>query len=215
MGSKAYLLCTILVVAGSVMPAAAAAQNTPLSPAEPAPVGATAIAGDPDGRIRLGLNVVPTPFGSYEAGPISGDLSFAFGVRAFFDYSITRNFFVGIGPTYTFNVIAKDADPDANPSKQLDLLLRVGGGAPVSDSVQLYGYLSPGYSMLSSSSEDEDAKGAVLGINAGAIFAINPKFFVNGELGYQIGFQKLSIASTTVDVNDKLMQIALGAGVRL
>ena len=215
MGLKAYLLCTVLVVAGSTIPAAAVAQNTPLGPAESAPVGATAIAGDPDSRIRLGLNVVPTPLGSFEAGPVSGDLSFAFGVRAFFDYSLTRNFFVGIGPTYTLNVIAKDADADANPSKQLDLLLRLGGGAPVSDSLQLYGYLSPGYSMLSSSSPNEDAKGAVLGINAGALLALNPKFFLNGELGYQIGFQKISIASTTVDANDKLLQIALGAGVRL
>lgn len=200
--SGRYRVMSALLVAASLISGSAVAQDL----ARP---------GYPAGRMRLGLNVVPAPLGTVkgEAFGFSGsrDLAVAFGVRAFFDYLITPNFFIGFGPTYVFNVKDKDADSSGTA---LDLLLRLGGNAPVSDTLQLYGYLSPGYSIVMPP-EGSDAKGLVLGLQAGAMYSLSRTAFLNAELGYQIGFHSVSVLGSDVDLKFSYMQIALGGGIRL
>lgn len=210
-------LCLSVAVVGLLASMDVAAQSLADHPA----AGGTATPGYPPGKMRLGLNLIPTPLGRYETsnqtgtGTLTGDLSFAFGVRAFFDYLITPNFFIGVGPTYTFNVVAKEQRPGATARQELDLLVRMGAGAPVSDSLQLYGYLSPGYSLFFNSGSGDAPEGFVLGINAGGMYTVNQLFFLNGEVGYQLGFQKVTIMTTDVDFSVQFLQIALGGGVRL
>lgn len=200
--SGKYRVMGVLLVAASLISGSAVAQDL----ARP---------GYPDSRMRLGLNVVPAPFGTVKtevAGvSTSTDLALAFGVRAFFDYLITPNFFIGFGPTYVFNI---KTDNDDSSGTALDLLLRLGGNAPVSDTVQLYGYLSPGYSIVMPP-EGADAKGLALGLQAGAMYSLSRTAFLNGELGYQIGFHSRSFLGTDVDTKFSYMQIALGGGIRL
>jgi hypothetical protein len=168
---------------------------------------------DPNARLRLGLNLVPMPFGSFKATAFgmdfSTDTAFAFGVMPAIDYLITPYFFAGFAPQFTFNVKAKDGGGDAGHA--IDLLLRLGGNAPVADNIELYGYLAPGYSIVSSSGGGDSATGFALGFHGGAILDISPTVFTNFELGYQLGFQTLNDFDSKVNY----FQIGLGVGLRL
>jgi hypothetical protein len=168
-------------------------------------------------KMRLGLNVVPMPFlgkikSNFGGTDTSLDAAVAFGVMPVFDYSITSNFFVGFGPMYTFNVKPKDAMGSA--AKELDLMLRVGGGVPVAEKVQIYGYLSPGYSIIWPSMGNKP-KGFVAGAHAGGMMDITSSVFVNVEVGYQMGFQKVAFGNADVDSKTNYFQIGLGGGMRL
>ena len=158
--------------------------------------------------MRLGVTLMPMPLGSLGGGGASVDSAIAFGVMPVFDYLVLPNVFVGAAPSYTFNVKAKDAMGDS--SSQLDLLLRVGYGLPVNEKLGLYGYASPGYSIISPP-EGPSAKGLVVGLHAGAMFDVASNLFLNGQIGYQLGFQKVS----DVDSKSNFLQIGLGVGMRL
>jgi hypothetical protein len=168
---------------------------------------------DQNSKVRVGLNLVPMPFGTAKLtlgalGTASNDTAFAFGVMPAVDYTFTPYFFVGFEPQLTFNVKGKNASGDA--AKMLDLLLRVGGNAPVADTIELYGYLAPGYSIVMPSAGD-NATGFVLGFHGGAIFDLTPKLFLNAELGYQLGYQSIH----DLDFKLNYFQIGVGAGLRL
>ncbi len=210
----AVVSASVVMVAS--MNAMAAAPVGSASGTEAPPPTATTTAPEaarPDSKMRIALNVVPMPFlGKLKASgggiDISSDAAFAFGVMPIFDYSINPNFFVGLGPMYTFNVKGKDSTGDA--AKEIDIMLRVGGGTPVADKVQVYGYLSPGYSIISPPTGDS-AKGFVVGAHAGGMMDVTPTAFVNAELGYQMGFQSVS----GFDFRTSFFQIGLGAGMHL
>src|SRR4051812_35706499 len=122
-------------------PAAAAGAGAPAGEAPPVAAATGTAAASGESKMRLGLNVVPMPFlGKLKASAggldTSTDAAFAFGIMPVFDYLVTPNFFVGAAPMYTFNVKGKDQMGDA--SKELDLMLRVGGLLPVADKLQVY-----------------------------------------------------------------------------
>jgi len=212
-GALAVTASSVAMAQGTpaVVPAA-----TPVDPAATPPPTATA-AGSPTtgksaSKMRLGVTLMPMPLGSLKSNlggaESSVDSAIAFGVMPVFDYLVLPNVFVGAAPSYTFNVKGKDDMGAA--SKELDLLLRVGYGLPVSEKLGLYGYASPGYSIISQSQGDS-AKGLVLGLHAGAMMDVASNLFVNGQLGYQLGFQKLADA----DMKSNFLQIGLGVGMRL
>jgi hypothetical protein len=168
---------------------------------------------DPNSKLRLGLNLVPMPFGKAKAnisglGEASADTAFAFGIMPAADYILSPYFFVGFAPQLTFNIKGKDFTGDAG--KMLDFLVRAGGNAPVADTIELYGYLAPGYSIVIPPMGDS-SKGFVLGFHGGAILDLAPNLFVNLELGYQFGFQKVH----DFDYKLNYFQIGLGGGMRL
>jgi len=222
----------VLLVALSMVGGTAMAQEPPAAPppeaAEPAsappPAAAPAAAMEGGGaaaasKVRLGLNVVPMPFGTVKAtfGGLSGssDLKFGFGLFPFFDYLFTPNLFGGVAVQYTFNLKSKD-DSGGDASKELDFMLRLGGGGYVADKLQLYGYVSPGYSIiqLPSGSGVDNPKGFIVGFHAGAMYDVTPGAFLNLELGYQLGFQSTTVLGTSVDYKFSLAQIGLGGGIR-
>src|SRR5882757_126287 len=168
---------------------------------------------DPNAKLRLGLNLVPMPFGSFKATSLGTEIStataFGFGIMPTIDYLLTPYFFAGFAPQFTFNVKSKNGGEDA--SHATDLLLRLGGNAPVADKIELYGYLAPGYSIISSSGGGDSATGFTLGFHGGGIYDISPPVFANVELGYQLGFQKLHSFDTKLNY----FQVGLGIGIRL
>jgi len=200
--------------------AAAAAQTEPV-PAEPTVGGAEVAAAAPAslGKMRLSLDIVPAPFGKLKASlggqETSVDAAFAFGVRAALDFSLNEYFFVGFGPQAIFNVKGKDSKGKAD--KQFDLSLRVGGHAPIADNLHLYGFLSPGYSIMTSGEDGVDsAKGFSLGVAVGALFSVpGTNFFLNGELGYHMTFLSLSELGQSIDVKSNYPLVVLGGGVKL
>jgi len=171
-------------------------------------------------KMRLGLNVVPMPLGTLKFsapgfGSVSSDTKFAIGAFPFFDYLFTPNLFAGLAVQYTFNIKAKD-QTSGDASKQLDIMLRLGGGGYVADKLQVYGYLSPGYSiiMVPSDAGSSNPKGFMLGFHAGAMYDVTPGAFLNLEIGYQLGFQKISESGVSADFKSNFGQIGLGGGIR-
>jgi hypothetical protein len=142
-------------------------------------------------------------------------MAFAFGLRPAFDYSLNDYFFVGFGPQLFFNVKGEDRD---DAGKQLDLLVRVGGHAPVADTLHLYGYLAPGYSIIYPSVGD-DASGFALGVGAGAIYSFPGSLFAVADIGYQVGFQEqeVTVLGTTFEFDYKIdyLLVGLGLGMKL
>jgi hypothetical protein len=185
---------------------------------EPVPVAAPGLRTTPIGRMRLSFSVVPAPLGSVEStvpilGDVSADTAFAFGLRPAFDYSLNEYFFVGFSPQLLLNVKGEDDDDDAG--KALDLLLRVGAHAPVADTVHLYGFLSPGYSIIYPSVGDEDPAGFVLGVTAGGMYSITERLFASADIGYQLGFQEFTFGGADYDFHLRYLLIGLGVGMRL
>jgi hypothetical protein len=175
----------------------------------------------PDSRMRLGLTLVPMPFGSltlastiYPGVSVSGsvDAKVAFGIMPSFDYLLTRYFFVGVAPQLTFDVKPQNATGDA--ARELDLLIRLGANAPIADTIQLYGYIAPGYSVVMLPHLD-DGTGFCLGFHGGAMFDLTPKAYLAAELGYQFGYQSTSILGQSVDTKTNYFHLGLGAGVHL
>ena len=225
----------VLLAALSMVASTAMAQQPPTAPppgteaapaAEPpaaAPAAEPAVAAEhgaagAETKMRLGLNVVPMPFGTLKASggglSTSADAKFAYGAFAFFDYLFTPNLFGGLAVQYTLNVNSKDDNGDA--AKQLDIMLRLGGGGYVADKLQLYGYASPGYSivMVPSNTGYDNPKGFMVGFHAGAMYDVTPGAFVNLEIGYQLGFQSVSVLGTSVDFKTNFAQVGLGGGLR-
>ncbi len=161
--------------------------------------------------LRAGLNLVPTPFGTVTSSvgnfSASFDTAFAFGLSPYADYAFHPNFFVGFAPQFTFHVKAKDASDSAS---QLDFLIRGGGNAPIADTLQLYGYVAPGYSVIITPHNDNPT-GFVLGFHGGAMLALTNKAYANLELGYQFGYQSVSVGDAKTD----LFQFGLGLGTRI
>jgi hypothetical protein len=205
-----------MIAATLCVPALAMAQvqgaPPPAEGGMPAETVLAAMNAPPESKLRIGLNVVPMPFGTVKgSGSMdSADTAFAFGIMPFADYLLTPNMFVGFSPSFTFNV--KPSDGNADAAKEIDLMLRLGGQAPISDVMQLYGYLTPGFSIIMIPNRSENAKGFALGIHAGAMYSFSQTVFFNGELGYQIGYQTISGGA---DFKVSYMQIALGGGIRL
>jgi len=186
------------------------------TPEAPAPVVSSGLPTAPIGRMRLSFSIVPAPLGTFEtkAGGVnlSGDMAFAFGLRPAFDYSINEYFFVGVSPQFLLNVKGEDAD---DAGKELDLLVRVGGHAPVADKLHLYGYLAPGYSIIYPPTGSDDPAGFVLGITAGAIYSFSDKLFAVADIGYQLGFQEVTVLGADFDYRLRYLLIGLGVGMKL
>lgn len=172
--------------------------------------------GDAAGTLRVGLNLVPEPFGQFTAsvqtpiGTVSGsqDTAFAFGFAPYLDYLLHPNLFVGFSPVYSVHVKGDNSNGDS--SQQLDLLIRAGAQLPLAAGLQVFGYLAPGYSVIMIPNADNPS-GFVLGLHAGATYNVNDKVYALFQLGYQFGYQSTSNA----DVKDDLFQFGLGIGSRI
>jgi hypothetical protein len=167
-------------------------------------------------RMRLGIVLSPMPVGTFKtkvAGTeISDDLKFAFGIMPTFDLGIGQFLFVGLAPQFIFNVKGKDSTGDA--AKELDLRARVGGLAKVADTIRVFGYAAPGYSIImfpNKPSGVDNPAGLVLGFAAGAMADIAPTTYLSAEIGYQLGFQE----ANSIDSKSNYLHIGVGLGFRI
>jgi hypothetical protein len=170
--------------------------------------------------MRLGITLSPMPVGTFKVSALgmseSADTKFAFGIVPTFDYNINEYFFAGLAPQIILNVMPKDTTGSAG--KELDLRARVGANAKIADTIRLFGYLAPGYSIIMIPDKMDGASnpaGFVLGFAGGALFDLTPSVFANAEVGYQVGFQGMSIMGVSVDAKTNYLHVGLGIGVRL
>jgi hypothetical protein len=206
---SACIIGTIVALFGSV----AAAQE--LTPA----VAADTSLGE-SSKARLGVVLSPMPAGTFKwsAGPLSGndDAKFAFGIMPTFDFSLNQFLFIGVAPQYIFNVKPDDSDGDA--ASELDLRARIGGIAKVADTIRVFGYAAPGYSIVMLPDDVDgidNPAGFVLGFAAGAAFDLATSTYLSAEIGYQVGYQSTEILNNNVDAKTNYLHLGVGLGFRL
>jgi hypothetical protein len=211
---KSRNLAMVTAAVGLCVSGTVAAQTLEPTPTVMGSLGETS-------TLRLGITLAPMPAGTLKTNLLGAESdtssAFAFAIAPTFDYSINQFVFVGLAPQYIFNIKGKDA-MGGSAASELDLRLRVGGNAKVADTLMLYGYLAPGYGIVMPGSDNdnaESAKGFVLGFAAGAMLDFTPALFGTAEIGYQVGYQKFTVASTDVDFKTNFMHIGIGLGVRL
>jgi len=168
-------------------------------------------------KMRVGVMLVRTPFGVLRRESVESESSvnsgFAFALMPTFDCVPRPDVFIGLAPSYTFHVKVRGADVD--PSRQLDLLLRLGGTAPAGHRLHPYGYLALGYSFISGLPDGSGAQGMVIGLHAGSLLDLTPTLFLEAEVGYQTGFQRNVHSLTESDARTTFVQLGAGVGVRL
>ena len=204
---SAWILGTIVTLLGST----AAAQETAVT--------SDTSLGEPSSA-RLGVVLSPMPSGTLKGsfGPFTteSDTKFAFGIMPTLDFSLNQFLFVGVAPQYIFNVNADDRDGDA--ASELDLRARIGGIAKIADTVRVFGYAAPGYSivMLPDDLDGVDnPKGFVLGFAGGAAFDLAPSTYLTAEVGYQIGYQTTEVLNNDEDFKTNYLHLGVGLGFRL
>ena len=160
------------------------------------------------------------PFGEIrtkeaEMNALKVDIDTGYGIGGAIDFDIARNVSLGFAPRYLFKV---KGEPHRASSKELDLAARLKAHFPASPRATLFGYLSPGYSMVyvpnGSIFSGLDPSGLIVGIGGGADLMITPKAFITLELGYTWGFQSDSEAGFKYTYATNLMHLGLGLGSR-
>jgi hypothetical protein len=130
-----------------------------------------------------------------------------------FEARVTPNVSIGFAPNLIFNVKASE---DNDSATEIDLPLRLTVGSDVASSVRLYGFASPGYSILfppeqrMSSVDLGDPSGFMIGFGGGAGFHVAPDVMVTGELGYQFRFLSTTPQGVEVTFESNYLTLALG-----
>jgi opacity protein-like surface antigen len=202
-------------------PVTAPAGDTAAAPAPEAAAAPAAAAAASDSKIQVGINFLPMVLGKLtspdlttgESATVDAKLAYGVGITA--GYNVIPGLSVGIAPQFIFNVKGKDASGDA--SKEYDLMLRVAYAYTVAPKFSVLAEVLPGYSIISVPSAwgIDKPKGLVLAGGLGAMYDVTDQLFVNVGVGYQMGFQKVSVAGSDYDVKVKFLRIALGVGMKL
>ena len=168
------------------------------------------------GGIKIGAQAQILPAGSELTGEeldgdeFSVDAEPAFGVVGTFDYAVHPNIDIGLAPRIVIGLKGEDDDDSAT---QFDLAARVTGHAQVAPKVDVFGFVAPGYSILSMPDWPDDVdspSGLVLGLGAGAGYAVTPKLSIVGEVGYQLGFQGFSVGDRDITAQTDLLHLGVG-----
>ena len=170
-----------------------------------------------ENHVRLSADVDLYPTGNIDLGgtpDVSGSTAFAYGVGVAGDYQIGRNIFIGVAPRVSFNVKASD-NSGGDAGTDYDLRARVGAAFTVAPRIGVYGYVAPGYSIITGPNTNAD-KGFALGIAAGASYAMTTTTRVYGELGYSFGFQStpdVAGSGNSIDVHVDYFHLAFGVSL--
>lgn len=165
-------------------------------------------------RLELGLSALGMGFGrvtSYDGVMTStADGTVVYGASIALGYRIVNGLSVGIAPQVIFGVNTKDSD--AESSTEYNFMARIAYTFPVLDTLGFYAEALPGYSMKSGS---RWAKGFVVAAGVGAVLGVTERTFANIGVGYQLGYQDLSLGAGAVHPNrEDYVRVAVGGGVR-
>ena len=154
--------------------------------------------------MAVGVDLELAPSGSITtqigSSSSTSDAAASYGIGGLFDYGVSRYLSIGFAPRYLLNV--KQSNSQNNPggsndtATELDLRARIAAHVPVANKLKAYGYVSPGYSIIfapSNSNNSDNATGLSLGLGGGVQYQIKPSLALTGELGYQVGYQSVTI----------------------
>lgn len=176
-------------------------------------------------KMRVQAQVEMLPVGDVEIGvddqSQSYDAELAYGISAAFDYAVTPYLSVGVAPRLVLNVRPDGSEfEDDDAGKQLDLRARVLAHLPVAPKLEVFGSLTPGYSIaMFDDGEIDDPKGFSIGGALGATYDVNPAMYLTGEVGYTKAFTSADIMvapgqSFDADLDLSYLHVGLGAGTR-
>jgi hypothetical protein len=173
----------------------------------------------PERRTQLGVAFEILPLGklTLEAADVisaSADTAVAFGVAPAVDFALAPVFSIGLAPRFLFRVRGEGGDESAT---QLDLRARALLHPRLSPAVRLQAYVAPGYSILyipDWPDELDRPAGLVLAFGGGLTYDVSQEAFLSFDVGYQLGFQKVSEMGESVDVKTRFLHLGLGAGAR-
>ena len=172
---------------------------------------AVASAGGLTGAAQVQL--VPVGTLAFEAGNVddseSTEIAYGFGGQV--DYWVNDNISVGFAPRVLLNI---KPDGESDSASQIDLAARVQYNAPVNEQVKAFGFVAPGYSILSlpDAAGDLSPKGFILGFGGGVRYGLDEKLFVQGEAGYTLGFQGGTEQGTDYTFKTNLLHLGVGVG---
>lgn len=158
------------------------------------------------------------PVGSFHVeipGFFSQDSStaFAYGLALHAELALTPVISVGVAPRYILNVITEHANPGTDPASELDLLARVQLNHAVDAETKVFGFGALGYSFLNApDGNSEDSEGLAIGFGAGGRRAMGGRLFAQGEVGYQLGAQKVSGNGITSAISTNYLHLGIGVG---
>jgi hypothetical protein len=211
--SFSFSLLALPGLAAADATAAAAPAPAPPSTVAVAPAPAAAPAAD-DSRPKLGAELAIMPVGSLGAsiGNMSTrvDSATAMGLGATVRFPLNSIFALDLAPRLVFNVKGSDAD---NSATELDVRARLSAGGEAAPGVRVYAAVAPGYSALflpDSSGDSSTPTGFILGFAAGTAIKVAPGIAVTGEIGYQLGFQSVSIQNTDVGLDTRFFTLSGG-----
>ena len=123
----------------------------------------------------------------------------------------------GFAPRLVFE--AGPASGPVDQGAQIDLVGRLTGRVPVTRTLAPFAYLAAGYSLVGVPDGGEpggDAEGAVLGLGGGAALQVSPEIAVLIDVGYQVGFHRLTDAQGDLiaDADYGLHDLHIGVGVQ-
>jgi hypothetical protein len=141
----------------------------------------------------------------------STDAATAFQINGLLDFHLSPLFSIGFAPGIIFNV---KGTGDTDSGSELDLPIRLALGGPVAPTVRLYGFVSPGYTVLFPPSDDQNAtghpSGFMIGFGGGASFRVAPGIRLTGELGYQFRFVSTTVQGADLSLQVNYLTLAFG-----
>lgn len=176
-------------------------------------------------RFRLGIDLLPVLAAKVETGThgnnTSSDLDTTYGLCLSAGFRILAGLSAGVAPQVIFHLSGKDSAgySTLDSETEYDLMARIAYMQAIGPKVAVYAELMPGFSIvtydrITVGSHPPSAKGFVVGGGFGAAFDITDRFFINGGIGYQQGFQRSSGIIDT-DVKTRFVRIVVGGGAKL
>ncbi|HEU4728468.1 MAG TPA: outer membrane beta-barrel protein [Kofleriaceae bacterium] len=171
-------------------------------------------------RLWIGGHLGLSPIGSLEASAqgfsSSVDAASAFEIGGLVDYRLTPIFSIGFAPTVVLHV---KGTGDSDSGSELDLPLRVTAGSEVAPRIRLYGFVTPGFSILYPPSNGQGdtphPSGFMIGFGGGAGYHVAPRVMLTGELGYQFRFLSDTVAGVDATFHVNYLTLSVGAAFAL
>lgn len=189
-----------------------------LPPVEPSVTdGARGKRPEPSPQVGVELAVLPSGTFKIDSGGETRDIeaATAYGVGVAVRFPLGRYAAVDIAPRWLMNVTFSD-EADVGTAIEIDFRARLIAGFWPLPNVMLYGSVAPGYSVIllpelpELDEEIATPKGPVLGLGAGIIYAMNQRFSLTTEIGYQFGFQQTEIDYMPLDSTSNYLHVSVG-----
>jgi hypothetical protein len=140
---------------------------------------------------------------------VEADTAAAYGVSGSFEYLVTPYIALGANPGV---VLGLKADGDKVSATEFDLRLRARLGKLSDDGFGAHAYASLGTSWIVMPGDTPTSFGAVAGFGLAVTHPVERTAFITVEVGYQLGFQNVTVNNADIETSSRLFHIGLGIG---